>query len=64
MPLAAENLSPDSSSEEIQQAISDSIATCIREGNDREQCAAIAYRYATDKTGKPLSRGTTIISKG
>jgi len=38
----------------IRQAISDSIAQCIREGKDQKQCAAIAYDIARDKTGKSL----------
>lgn len=54
MPLSVENLTPDSNTEAIRQAISDSIATCMKEGKDQKQCAAIAYSYAREKTGKSL----------
>jgi len=55
MPLPAERLTVDSSMDAIRQAISDSIAQCMREGGrDQKQCAAIAYSIARDKTGKPL----------
>lgn len=59
MPLPVETLRSDSSDEEIRQKISQSIAQCMKEPNDRsqEQCAAIAYRYAREKTGKSLDYG-------
>jgi len=52
MPLPVENLSAQSTEEEIRTALSESIAQCIREGRSREQCAAIAYNYARERTGK------------
>lgn len=55
MPLPAENLTPDSSPERIQEAISASIQQCMREGGrTQEQCAAIAYSMARTATGKEL----------
>ena len=57
MPLAVEGLTPESPEGTIRQAISDSIAQCIKEGKDQKQCAAIAYSYARDKTGKELNEG-------
>lgn len=52
MPLAVENLTPRSTDEEIEKAISESIATCVKEGRPRDQCAAIAHKYAREKTNK------------
>lgn len=57
MPLAVEQLTPDSPTQAIREAISQSIKTCMGEGKSQEQCAAIAYRYARDKTGKSLTPG-------
>ena len=57
MPLPVENLTPDSPKEAIKEAISRSIAQCVKEGKDQKQCAAIAYSYARDKTGKELGEG-------
>lgn len=56
MPLAVENLTPQSSDADIREAISQSIEQCIKEGKPQDQCAAMAYQYARDKTGKPLGR--------
>lgn len=59
MPLAAESLNPNSSPEQIQEAISKSIETCMQEGGrTQEQCAAIAYSYARTATGKELNYGS------
>ena len=55
MPLSVENLNEESGMDAIRQAISDSIAACMKEGGrDQKQCAAIAYSIARDKTGKKL----------
>lgn len=57
MPLPAENLTPESNAEAIRQAISDSIAQCMREGGrDQAQCAAMSYEMARKATGKSLGR--------
>lgn len=59
MPLAVDNLTPDSGLGTIREAISQSIAQCMREGGtEQKQCAAIAYSIAREKTGKPLGEGT------
>ena len=58
MPLQVENLTPDSGEGAIQEAISASIAQCMREGGKtQKECAGQAYGIARDKTGKPLDRG-------
>ena len=61
-PLAVQGLTTASSDEAIQEAISQSIQQCMGEpipsgmtvSERQAQCAAIAYQYARDKTGKPL----------
>jgi hypothetical protein len=57
VPLPVDNLTPDSSPQAIRDAISASIAQCVKEGKDQKQCAAIAYQTARDKSGKPLGEG-------
>ena len=57
-PLAVENLTPDSPTTAIREAISKSIEQCMGEGKEQKQCAAIAYDIARDKTGKSLGEGT------
>ena len=54
MPLVAQSLTDTSTDKEIQAAISASIAKCVEEGRPQDQCAAIAYRYAEEATGKTL----------
>ncbi len=56
MPLPVQNLNPNSTDEEIAEAVRASIEQCIDEGKDAKQCAAIAYRYARDLTGKNSMR--------
>lgn len=56
MPLPVENLTPRSTDDEISTAISDSIAKCVEEGRPRDQCAAIAHKYARENTGKSNMR--------
>jgi len=51
-PLAVQGLTNKSSQEEIKKSISDSIAQCVAEGKPQDQCVAIAYRYAEEKTGR------------
>jgi len=57
MPLPAEGLTPQSTPEEIQAAISDSIKQCMDEGSrEQDQCVAMAYSMARRATGKPIGR--------
>jgi len=57
MPLPVENLTPNSTTEAVRTAISNSIAQCMREGGgDQAKCADIAYSIAGEKTGKELGR--------
>lgn len=68
MPLPVDNLTPDSGDGTIRQAISASIAACMREpipegydvtaANKNKWCAAKAYSIAREKSGKELSEGT------
>lgn len=67
MPLAVDNLSPDSPEPSIRDAISKSIEACMSEpipaGTDvdaagkNKWCAAKAYSIARQKTGKGLDYG-------
>ena len=58
MPLAVDQLGEKSSDKDTQDAISKSIETCMREGGrSQEQCAAIAYEKARERTGKELNYG-------
>lgn len=58
MPLAAEKLSPESSAEQIREAISQTISTCMEEGGKtQKECAGMAYGIAREKTGKELMEG-------
>lgn len=51
-------LTSDSSSQQIQEAISAEIEICMKEGKkDQKQCAGMAYSMARDKTGKELNYG-------
>jgi hypothetical protein len=56
VPTPANNLKKDSSPEEIQQAVSDSIAQLVKEGRPQDQAIAIAFSQAEDATGRKLSR--------
>lgn len=56
MPLPAQSLTPTSSDEEIQSAISESIRMCINEGNEPDQCKGMAYSMARTATGKKTTR--------
>ena len=57
MPLAVESLTAESNDKQVQDSISQSIEQCMNEGKDQKQCAAIAYSYAREKTGKALDYG-------
>ena len=51
MPLPVERLRPDSATEVVQQAISDSIAQCVQEGGrDQAQCSAMVNEIAKRAT--------------
>ncbi len=50
MPLPTESLNPSSTKEQIDAAISASIAQCVREGKDQAQCQAIAFSTAKKAT--------------
>lgn len=67
MPMAVDKLTGESPDNSIQQAISESIATCMREpipaGTDvkdsekQKWCAGKSYGIARQKTGKELRFG-------
>lgn len=58
MPLPVDRLTPDSGLKSVRDAISASIAQCMREGGKtQEQCAGQAYGIARDKSGKSLDEG-------
>jgi len=58
MPLPVEGLTPESGEGTIREAISQSIAQCMREGGrDQKECAGMAYGIAREKTGKELNEG-------
>ena len=54
MPLAVENLTPDSSRVAIREAISKTIEKLIREGKSQKEAAGQAYGMARRATGKRL----------
>lgn len=66
MTLAVESLATDSPMVTIRDAISQSIAQCMREEipegydvqNKQEWCAAKAYSMARERTGQSLGEGT------
>lgn len=57
MPRATESLTGESSHEEIQQAISETIAQEVAEGRTESQAIAIAYSEAREKTGRKIGHG-------
>jgi len=58
MPLAVDNLTSDSSMEQIREAISATIKYLMEnEGKTQEEAAGQAYNMARDKTGKELNFG-------
>ena len=51
-------LTKDSSTDQIQEAISAEIEHCMsKPGAEQRQCAAMSYAMARDKTGKALDYG-------
>lgn len=58
MPLSVQQLTPESTDPDVQEAVSESIRTCMEEGGKTQQeCAGMAYGIARDKTGKELNYG-------
>lgn len=59
MPLAVSSLSEDSNTVEIEDAISKSYDTCMREGGrTMKECGGMIYSIAREKTKKPLRPST------
>ena len=54
--LAVEQLTAQSGTQEIRDAINKSVQTCIGEGKSQEECAKAAYGIAEEKTGQALGR--------
>jgi hypothetical protein len=54
MPVPVDNLTPDSSEEDIKKAISETISALIREGKDEKQAIAMAFEMAKRKIGKTM----------
>lgn len=61
MPLSVESLTPASSTQEIREAISESVEQCVKEGTkDQKECAGMVYGMARNATGKEIgSEGQT-----
>jgi len=58
MPLPVEALTMDSTLQETREAISASIAQCMREGGKtQKECAGMAYSIARDNTPHRLGEG-------
>jgi len=57
MSLPVESLTMDSTLQETREAISASIAQCIREGKTQKECAGMAYSIARDNTPHSLGEG-------
>jgi len=58
MPLAVDNLTEDSTTEQIREAISATIKYLMEnEGKSQKDAAGQAYGMARDKTGKELNFG-------
>jgi len=58
MPLPVDNLTPDSAPQAVRDAISKSIAQCVKEGKPQKECAAMAYQIAREKSGQELTEGS------
>lgn len=60
MPLAVEALTQQSSLQATREAISESIAQCMREGGrTQKECAGMAFGIAREKTPHELNEGRT-----
>ena len=58
MPLSVEALNPDSSTQQVRDAISESIEACMKEGGKtQKECAGQVYGMARQATGKELGEG-------
>ncbi len=67
-PMPVDNLTPDTPTTSVREAISQSIAQCMKEpipegydvtdANKNKWCAGKAYGVAREKTGKSLGEGT------
>jgi len=57
MPLAVDNLTPDSFAEQIREAISKTIEKLMQEGKSQKDAAGQAYGIARGKTHKDLDYG-------
>ena len=57
MPLAVDNLSSNSTPDQIRAAISASIKELIDEGKTQKEAAGQAFGMARDRTGKELNFG-------
>ena len=57
MPLAVDNLTKDSGTDQIRTAISSTIKKLMDEGKTQKEAAGQAYGMARDKTGKSLDYG-------
>ncbi len=55
MPLAVDNLTKESTPDQIQEAISETIKRLMGEGKTQKEAAGQAYGMARDKTGKELN---------
>lgn len=61
MPLPTENLTKDSSMDEIREAISRAISQLVDEGREQDQAIAIAYSTAREAAGRvPPRRGSKL----
>lgn len=57
MPLAVDRLTPESSQQAIDTAISQSYKKCMDEGGrTMKECGGMIYGIAREKTGKSLGR--------
>ncbi len=56
MPTMSESLKPESSDQEIQKAIGDTVSKLVEEGFNQDQAVAIAFQQAEKATGKQLAR--------
>ena len=54
MPTAVDKLTKTSSDEQVKAAISDCIATEVRDGREQDQAVAMCHDMAREKTGKEL----------
>lgn len=57
MPLAVDNLTHESSHQQIMDAISATIKKLMDEGKSQKEAAGQAYGMAREKTGKDLNYG-------